>query len=78
MIAPPRVQPEEYWATEPPQRSARCSWWEARIRAGWRRNRRLRSLGYHESAEYFGVYIWEWLNVLSPMLSADERLADLP
>lgn len=39
-----------------------------RINAGWRPNRRLRSMGYHESAEYFGVYIWEYLNVLYPLL----------
>lgn len=68
--APPRVDSiESYWTQEPPERSARCAYWVERIRTGWRRNRRIRSLGYHERAEHFGVYIWEQINVLDPMLN---------
>lgn len=58
-----------YWTEPPPETSQRCLLWQKRIRAGWRPNRRIRGLGYHEKAEFFGVYIWEYLNVLSPMLS---------
>lgn len=72
--APSRVKRiEDYWVDEPPERSARCAWWTARVEGGWRRNGRIKSLGYHESAEYFGVWIWEWINVLSPLLNAKER-----
>ncbi len=27
-------------------------------------------MGYHESAEYYGVYIWEYINVISTALTA--------
>lgn len=67
--APARVDNiERYWSEPPPERSPRCTWWVARIDAGWRRNRRLSAMGYYTSAAYFGVYIWEWCEVLWPML----------
>ena len=69
--APPRIRYpefEQYWVDPPPEPSARCLWWVDRINGGWRRNRRIGGLGYSMSAEYFGVYIWEWLHVLSPLL----------
>lgn len=25
-------------------------------------------MGYPTSAKHFGVYIWEWINVLAPLL----------
>lgn len=70
--APLRVaDPYLYWTDKPPTLSARCVWWEARIRDhGWRPNRRIYRMGYDPSAHYFGVYIWEWLHVLSPLLFA--------
>lgn len=69
---PPRVADvEEYWTTHPPVGpSPRCIAWVQRIRDGWRPNRRITSLGYYTSAEFFGVYIWEYLNVIYPMLDA--------
>lgn len=68
--APPRVPDvTDYWQHPPPAQSDRCSWWLKRIRGGWRRNRRIHAMGYHEAAEYFGVYIWEWLRVISPLLT---------
>lgn len=70
--APPRVSDVETFWTEPPELSPRCKWWMSRIVAGWQRNSRLGGWGYYESAEYFGVYIWEWVNVLSPLLQAAE------
>lgn len=69
--APPRVRNlEKWWAEPPPSPSARCLWWLDKINAGWRPGRRIRQLGYYTSAEWYGVYIWEYLHVLSPVLSA--------
>ncbi len=71
-VAPPRVDTysngEKYWTTPPPLWSSRLHWWLERIEAGWRPGRRICRLGYYCKAEYFGVYIWEYLNVLSPRL----------
>jgi hypothetical protein len=67
--APPRVSDSYlFWVTSPPELSARCAWWTRRIRGGWRPGRRLRELGYDTSARYYGVYVWEYLNVISPLL----------
>jgi hypothetical protein len=72
--APPRVANiETYWTKPPPERSARCAWWERRIADGWRGNKRTRGMGYYESAEHFGVYIWEWSNVLYPLMKGVSR-----
>jgi len=68
--APPRVDRYAYWTNEPPDRSARCAWWVSRFEAGWRPNRRVWRMGYDECAEYFGVYLWEYLNVISPLMNA--------
>jgi hypothetical protein len=71
--APPRVGGnEEYWSEPPPKRSARCQWWVDRIRAGWRPSGRINRMGYYGSSEYYGVYIWEYLHVISPLLSSLE------
>lgn len=64
---------EEYWTDRPPEPSARLMWWLTRIDAGWRPNARTATLGYYSQAEYFGVYLWEWLNVLYPKFAAMER-----
>jgi hypothetical protein len=70
--SPPRVQNiEDYWTSPPPARSKRCEYWIRRINEGWTRNRRISAMGYHESANFFGVYIWEYLHVLSPRLNPD-------
>ncbi len=67
--APPRVDNlEDYWSQPPPVYSERCQWWISRIEGGWRPGKRVSCLGYYSKAEFYGVYIWEYLNVLSPML----------
>jgi hypothetical protein len=67
--APPRVKDiEKYWSQKPPEQSARCAWWVKRIQGGWRPSGRVSSEGYYSSAKYYGVYIWEYLNVISPLL----------
>jgi len=66
---PPSVRPEDYWTTSPPERSTRCQWWVDRINKGWQPNGRIRSMGYYEAAIFYGVYIWEYLEVISPLLN---------
>jgi len=58
----------EYWTVAPPERSPRLEYWLNRVEYGWRRNRRIRAMGASESARFFGVYMWEWLNVLWPAM----------
>lgn len=59
---------QEFWIHQPPELSPRCLEWVDRIRCGWRRNRRIKSMGYYSAAEFYGVFIWEYLNVLLPLL----------
>ncbi len=70
MNKPPRVAAMDFWGSPPPERSARCAWWIAAIVNGWRPNKRIRALGYYCAAEWFGVYIWEYLNEIYPCLEA--------
>ena len=70
---PPVPDVQTYWADPPPEQSPRCAWWLARIAAGWRPNRRIRTLGYHESSEWYGVYIWEFANVISLAIMVPTR-----
>lgn len=72
---PPRVtNVETYWTAAPPERSPRCAHWLTRFTEGWRPNRRVCGFGYHEAAEYYGVYIWEYINVLSPTLTELDKI----
>jgi hypothetical protein len=65
-----------YWQEPPPERTARCEAWLARIAGGWRPNKRVGKMGYAEASEFFGVYIWEYRNVIRPALDvADARPA---
>lgn len=67
---PPKVDDViRYWAEVPPQASDRCVYWLEQVAAGWRPNRRISQFGYHEKAEWYGVYIWEYLRVLQPFLT---------
>lgn len=66
-----------YWTDPPPEISPRCAWWAAEISAGrFRPNQRVRRMGYDPAAEFFGVYIWEYLNVLRPLLDRLEVAAN--
>ena len=62
------VNVTDYWAAAPPIPSPKLAAWVQRIARGWRPNRRVRAMGYHEAAEFFDVYIWEYLNVIRPAL----------
>lgn len=72
---PPKVaNVQEYWEHRPPVLSLRCRYWVRQIVVvGWRPSRRISCEGYHGSAEWYGVYLWEYLNVVYPLLHALER-----
>ena len=71
---PPRVDDiYRYWEEQPPEPSARCRYWLDQIEAGWRPNRRWRQMGCYGAAEQFGVYIWEYNNVLWPAFTGETR-----
>lgn len=57
-----------YWIDPPPQPSAGLAKWQAKIASGWRPNRRISAMGYYEASEFYGVYIWEYINVIRPLL----------
>ena len=61
----------DYWLEAPPEPSGRLLQWLERIRNGWRPNRRISGMGYYEASEFYGVYIWEYLNVLRPALRGE-------
>lgn len=66
---PPRIRDEErYWSDPPPEPSERCLYWVRQIDRGWLPNRRIGGIGYHGAAVWFGVYLWEYLNVLAPLI----------
>lgn len=59
----------QYWTEPPPTPSAGLDKWLVRItHEHWKPNRRIRTLGYYAAAEFFQVYVWEYLNVLMPLL----------
>lgn len=64
----------------PPAPSPRLAWWLYRVVwEDWRPNRRLHQLGRDESAEFFGITVWEYCNVLYPVLAwQDDRDAGFP
>lgn len=59
-----------YWTDWPPELSERCRYWLRQIERGWLPNRRLRAECYDCSAEWYGVWIWEYLNVLEPAITS--------
>ncbi|WP_157556807.1 hypothetical protein [Nocardia acidivorans] len=71
---PPAVDDAtRYWRDPPPERSVACEYWARQIERGWLPNRRIGRMGYHVATEWFGVYIWEYLHVLYPMIEATRK-----
>lgn len=67
---PPRVSDRYmYWIEPPPELSARCLYWLRQIERGWLPNSSIAAMGYDQTAQWFGVYLWEYLNVLCPRVS---------
>lgn len=60
----------EYWSEPPPVLSDRCLWWLDRLNSRqWSTAELDAELpetchGYDTSAQLFGVYLWEWSNIL--------------
>ncbi len=63
-----RLKIDLYWQEPPPEPSPSCRKWVAKIEAGWRPNRRISGMGYYTKAEFFNVYVWEYLNVIRPLI----------
>jgi hypothetical protein len=55
-----------YWGDPPPELSERCRYWLRQIERGWRPNRFIRLHCYDCAAEWYGVWIWEYINVIRP------------
>lgn len=55
--------------------SERCRWWLRQIERGWRPNRRIASECWECSADWYGVYGWEFMDVICPALK-NGRLGD--
>jgi hypothetical protein len=72
---PPKVDRYLYWDDPPYRPSERCIYWLRQFMRGWRPNSRILGNGYDSDAEWFGVYLWEYLHLLSPCLDA---LRELP
>jgi hypothetical protein len=66
-----------YSDSAPPELSARCHYWVRQIERGWLPNRAWRTEGYDTASEsLYGVYIWEYLNVLMPLVVEAMERAD--
>ena len=77
---PPAVDDVQAYWSEPPWRlSPRVEYWLKRLTDGtWKPNRRFNGEGYHGSAEYLGVYLWEYFNIIYPVLCGDEPTIEDP
>lgn len=69
-MPPPVEDRYEHWSEPPPVLSPRCLWWLEQLNGRrWtiaELNAELPEMihGYDTSAELYGVWIWEWCNVL--------------
>lgn len=66
---PPVLERDEVWGFAPLQISERCAWWLQQLENGWRPPRRVSGLGWDGQAQWFGVYAWEWRNLIRPWTS---------
>lgn len=67
-----------YWGDPPPEMSERCRYWMRQIDRGWRPSRRVATIGYDGTAEWFGVYLWEYLHVIWPRWRKPPHRPDSP
>ncbi|HEY2085482.1 MAG TPA: hypothetical protein VGH54_05535 [Mycobacterium sp.] len=73
---PPAVDRDAYRDAPPPAPSPRLTYWLRRLDEGsWRPNKYF-GRGYEGDAEWCGVYVWEWLHVLSPIITAESWTHD--
>lgn len=66
-----------HWNDPPPEASERCTYWVRRYQQGsWTPNRWIRRCGYHSAAEHLGIWIWEYWNVMEPIISETTTRSD--
>ena len=58
----------KHWTAAPTELTSRCVAVIARFKCGWKLPKHARGLGYDGSAEFLGIYINEWIDVVYPML----------
>lgn len=63
-----RVNRYDYWTERPPIPSPNLAKWVAKIKAGWWPNSRIGCMGYDEKCHFFGIYLWEYFNVILPLM----------
>lgn len=65
---PPAVDDSyRYWSSPPPEPSPRVAYWLRRMDEGsWHLTAQLGGNGRDFMAEWLGVYMWEWLEVIWP------------
>lgn len=70
---------EEFWQYPPPEPSARLSYWIDKLSSvSWQPNRRLSCHGYWYASEFYGVWVWEYTRVLSPVANTWNLDTSLP
>lgn len=72
---PPAVNDiQQCWTTPPPELSPRVEYWLRRVADDdWRPNKYLLREDYYGASTWLGVYIWEWINLLRPLLAELEE-----
>lgn len=71
---PPVDDSYRYWGDAPPELSDRCLWWVRQISRGWQPNKHIRRECRDCSAQWYGVYLWEFINVIYPALKDMEKV----
>ncbi len=78
MEALPEPQPSavtdvfDFIDRQPPGRSARCEWWVQRISLGESPDWEIRTSWCAEAAERLGVWVWEYVNVIYPLIKEEQ------
>jgi hypothetical protein len=69
---PPKVDDHyRYWRDPPPELSPRVEYWLRRIAEGsWKPNRWFWTEGYDDQCQILGVYMWEYLSLICPLMVA--------
>jgi hypothetical protein len=72
---PPAVDDHyRYWVEPPPTLSPRVEYWLRRLSDGtWKPNRRFQMQGYDGRTSWLGVYMWEYFNIILPLLREYEE-----
>lgn len=77
---PPAVDDiQTFWSEPPPDLSPRVEYWLKRLVDGtWKPNRIYNTQGYYGRAQWLGVYLWEYFNIIYPVLCGEEPTIEDP